>query len=128
MYAQPTLMKIVRLSAQRDILPEHCIVYGIHCAGDKMRIIAHFPLQVKGEDEGCWEFAQIMVAEHWIGLMELPHIQELLVMHVDDNAIVNRWRVGVALFTIRDHVRRLKETLKVIKSGTPHPTMYAPHS
>lgn len=121
MHARPTLIKLVRLSDRRDSLPEYCVVYGVHCSGDRLRIIAHFPLQVKGEDEDRWEFAQVMVAEHWNGLADVSHMQELVAMHVDDNAIVNRWRISVALFTIRDRIQCSKEIIKTFQPDTLHP-------
>lgn len=126
LHARATLIQLVRISPQRKPLPEHYIVYGIHCASDKLRIIAHFPLKVEGEDEGQWEFAQVMVAEHWISIMELPPGKSLLREHVDDDAIIDRWRISVALFTIRYHIRHLKETFRDNELCISRATVYAP--
>lgn len=84
-------------------------MYGIHCANYKLRVIAHFPLNVEGDDSGQWEFAQVVAAEHWISIMKLP--QRL--SHHDDDTFINRWRLAIALWTIRRQVQHLKSILDI---------------
>ena len=91
----------------RDSHKEDCIVYGLHCSRDKLRIVAHFPMNVEGDAAKNWKFAQVMVAEHWIGLARARP----LFPHFDDNALLHRWRLSGALFFIRKHVMGLRELL-----------------
>lgn len=107
--ARATLAALVKLSPGHDPLPEHCIVYGLHCANYKLRVIAHFPLNVEGDDSGRWEFAQVVIAEHWISIIKLPHPLK----HFDDDSLINRWRIAITLWTIRRQVQHLRSILSI---------------
>lgn len=115
--AQATLTKLVKVSPQ-----EHCIVYGLHCTNNKLRIIAHLPRgmtedEAKDDDPTRLKFAQVMLAEHRISLEDLPDIQDLPICHDDDNALMFRWRISVALSKIHQHVQHLKAILGYTSSS-----------
>ena len=121
--AQPTLVKLVRLHRKEDgcaspssaeTLPAHCIVYGFHLSKLCTRIFAHFPVDTHGDDPTQWKFCQVLVAEHWSGLEELKNPRENARYEVysEDECLLVRWRLTIALFAIRYRVLQLEKVLR----------------
>ena len=121
-YAHAILSKLVILFSEPTLKTHkaRCIVYGLHCSRDKLRIVAHLPLNVDDDAVEKWKFAQVMVAEHWIGLARANPAFPLF----DDNAFLHRWRLSGALFFIRKHIMDLRELLGYA-SNVPNDTRWA---
>ena len=96
------------------ILPAHCIVYGFHLSKLCTRIFAHFPVDTHGDDPTQWKFCQVLVAEHWSGLEELkkPRVNARYEVYSEDECLLVRWRLTIALFAIRYRVLELEKVLQ----------------
>lgn len=71
----------------------------------------HFPVYIPSDeaDSGHWEFCQIVVAEHRITLAELPIKYDF--WHYQGNMVLERWRLIIALVTIRRHMSLLRRIM-----------------
>ncbi|CAL1706406.1 unnamed protein product [Somion occarium] len=113
---QPTLRTFIRLNADgSSSLPEHCFVFGIHWSKSRLSILIHFPIPVDQAGKK-WKFCQVLAAEHWVALAERT-VQEHAAVGAatQDDQLLNRWRLTIALFFIRAHVQRLQHYFHHLK-------------
>ncbi|KAJ3555416.1 hypothetical protein NM688_g2591 [Phlebia brevispora] len=104
----PTLMQLLQLYGDKDVLPQHCFVYGIHLSRKRMTIFVHFPVPNTTEDGSFrWDFVQVFVASYLLSI-------EWSVGCTYDDVFLWRWRLTIALFTIASHVEVLEQDLHTI--------------
>ncbi|PSR78404.1 hypothetical protein PHLCEN_2v7418 [Hermanssonia centrifuga] len=108
---RPTLIEMIRDHNPAIPLPRHCFVYGLHWSELFLHIFLHFPVYIPSDeaDPGHWEFCQIVVAEHRITLAELPIKYDF--WHYQGNMVLERWRLIIALVTIRRHMSLLRRIM-----------------
>ncbi|KAJ3555414.1 hypothetical protein NM688_g2593 [Phlebia brevispora] len=104
----PTLEQLLRLHGDKEALPQHCFVYGLHLSRKRMTIFVHFPIPKTAEDGSFrWEFVQLFVASYLLSI-------EWGVGSTFDDVFLWRWRLTIALFTILKHVEILEQDLHVV--------------
>ncbi|PSS37927.1 hypothetical protein PHLCEN_2v219 [Hermanssonia centrifuga] len=120
--AYPTLEEMVRDHDVAVPLPRHCFVYGIMWSELYLHILIHFPLYVPGTNgaSGRWEFCQTLVAEHRVTFEEFPADLREYPMHNQDDLVLGRWRLTIALVSIRGHVSLLNEWMHPPRGPYPN--------
>ncbi len=126
-HAQQTLCRLVKKSQESKILPKYGFVYGIHWSSTRVRILIHFPHLNK--EANRWEFCQVVAAEHHNGYGLGDELSDTLRLYEDDMFLF-RWRLVIALFTIRAHLEKLARWLAIPTRPQQAQTRHAvgPHS
>ncbi|KAJ3537172.1 hypothetical protein NM688_g6728 [Phlebia brevispora] len=120
--SHPTLLRLLYLHGNKDVLPPHCFVYGLHVSRMHLSIFAHFPVRrVASNDTDGWEFAQVLLAKHLI-----PGDPTDVYGHVDQ--FLSRWRALIALLTILKHVQFQSHEMKIGSTGGQSVKMQKPFS
>ena len=112
---EPTLSKLVAIylsSAKADQLwqlPSQSFGYGLHWNVDRMTIIVHFPLlESRSQIGSSLRFCQMMLAEHLI----TPHGSRTgRYPPSQDGMFLLRWRLVIALLSVRAHAEHLQNEL-----------------
>ncbi|CAL1706353.1 unnamed protein product [Somion occarium] len=129
---RPTLVHLVRAhrggqeATSGTVLPDHCVLYGLHWSRTHLRIFAHFPIRTIGDSSADWKFGQALAVQHWVSVEE--HLPEYIRSNWtgQDDMFLDRWRVAVALFAIRARVQELEQLLKDINTPEMIPRPQSP--
>ncbi|KAF7792432.1 hypothetical protein EIP86_003469 [Pleurotus ostreatoroseus] len=97
----PTLVKLLQKTPPQGELPPHYFVFGIHISLSHLSILAHFPDCV--DEHGNWRFCQVVLARFWISHRGAADVQ--------DDLFIRRWRLCVAMLTVAQHIKRLKQEI-----------------
>lgn len=99
--------------------PRHCFLYSIHWSSSFLSIFAHFPYVTDARKQ--IRYRQVLLAQHWLGIPRV-HLHERQPIaygrrHLESDLFVCRWRIAVALFSIRAHMKLLASELS-LEEGT----------
>ncbi|CAL1706361.1 unnamed protein product [Somion occarium] len=108
--AQRTLELMFKLRDPTSAsLPKYFFIYGLHWSTTVFSIFVHFPSHIPPTDTATTrpaEFRQFLVVQHRL-IPEVSASQG----EAQDDRFFDRWRLLVALFSVRSHVRKLHEWL-----------------
>ncbi|PSS29555.1 hypothetical protein PHLCEN_2v2954 [Hermanssonia centrifuga] len=110
---RPTLNQMIRDHDPTIQLPRHCFVYGLHWSQFFLHIFIHFPVHIPGDDadSGRWEFCQVVVSEHAITLKEFPLEFQEFRWHTQNDMVLDRWRLTIALASVQRHMSLLEQII-----------------
>lgn len=95
--------------------PRHYFIYGIHWSSSLLSIFAHFPYAIDAEKQ--IRFRQVLLAQHWLGIPRVRPNEtcgyNFCKEHAESDLFVWRWRISVALFAIRSHMKLLANELSL---------------
>ena len=97
--------------------PRHFFLYGIHWSSSTLSVFAHFPYVTNSGKQV--RFRQVLLAQHWLGI---PRVRQNETYgynctrdHMESDLFVCRWRISVALFAIRSHMKLLASEISLEK-------------
>ena len=110
----PTLMQLVRLYGEKNTLPSHCFVYGIHLSPMYLTLCVHFPTRMMKRATGVagWYFRQVVVARYLVAADPIPR-------NIHEDLLLTRWRLLISLFTVVKHMQLLGTELQY-HNKAPH--------